>query len=65
MHGGICAIVQLLLTGLLTHWGQVMHIWVIGSDNGLTPGRRQAIMWTNAVILLMRTLGTKFFEILF
>ena len=26
-----------------------------GSDNGLSPGRRQAIIWTNAGILLRRT----------
>ena len=31
---------------------------IIGSDNGLAPGRRQAIIWTNAVILLIQTLGT-------
>ena len=42
----------------LTHWGWVMHICVskltiIGSDNGLSPGRRQAIIWTNAGILLI------------
>ena len=53
----------------LTHWGPVTHICVskvtiIGSDNGLSPGRRQAIIWTNAGILLIRTLGTKFSEIL-
>ena len=46
----------------LTHWGRVTHICVIkltiiGSDNGLSPGRRQAIIWTNAGILLIRTLG--------
>ena len=39
----------------LTHWGRVTHICVgtntnIGSDNGLSPGRRQAIIWTNAGI---------------
>ena len=39
------------------HWGRVTHICVgkltvIDSDNGLSPGRRQAIIWTNAVILL-------------
>ena len=33
----------------LTHWGRVMLIYVsnqtiIGSDNGLSPGRRQAII---------------------
>ena len=49
----------------LTHWGRVTHICVskltiIGSDNGLSPGRRQAIIWTNAGILLIRTLRTNF-----
>ena len=39
---------------LLTHWGRVTHICVgnltiIVSDNGLSPGRHQAIIWTNAV----------------
>ena len=37
---------------------------IIGSDNGLSPGRRQAIIWTNAGILLIWTLGTNFSEIL-
>ena len=35
----------------------------IGSDNGLSPGRRQAIIWTNAGILLIGLLGTNFSEI--
>ena len=53
----------------LTHWGRVTHICVsklaiIGSDNGLSPGRRQAIIWTNTGILLIRTLGINFSEIL-
>ena len=53
----------------LTHWGRVTHIYVskltiIGSDNGLSPGRRQAIIWTNAGILLIRPLETNFNEIL-
>ena len=53
----------------LTHWGRVTHICVskltiIGSDNGLSPGRRQAIIWTNVGILLIRTLGTNFSEML-
>ena len=43
----------------LTHWGRVTHICVgkltiIGPDNGLSPGRRQAIIWTYAGILLIR-----------
>ena len=54
---------------VLTHWGRVTHICVgnltiIGSDNGLSPGRRQAIIWTNAGILLIGPLGTNFSEIL-
>ena len=53
----------------LNHWGRVTHLCVskliiIGSDNGLSPGRRQAIVWTNVWILLIRTLGTNFSEIL-
>ena len=53
---------------LLTHWGRVTHICVgnltiIASDNGLSPGRRQAIIWTNAGILLIWPLGTNFGEI--
>ena len=53
----------------LTHWGRVTHVWVgnitiIGSDNGLSPGRRQAIIWTNVGILLIGTLGTNFSEML-
>ena len=54
---------------LLTHWGQLTPICVvkqtiIGSDNGLSPERRQAIIWTNAGILLIGPLGTNFSEIL-
>ena len=36
----------------------------IGSDNGLSPGRRQAISQTYAGILLIEPLGTNFSEIL-
>ena len=36
---------------------------IIGSDNGLSPGWRQAIIWTNAGILFIRPLGTNFSEI--
>ena len=53
----------------LTHWGRVTHICVayltiIASDNGLSPSRCKAIVWTNARILLIRPLGTNFSEIL-
>ena len=52
----------------LTHWGWVMHICVsrltiIGSDNGLSPGQCQAIIWTNAAIVLIWPVGTNFSEI--
>ena len=54
---------------LLTHWGRVTHICVgkltiTGSDNGSSTGRCQAIIWTNAWILLIGPLGTNFSEIL-
>ena len=53
----------------LIHWDRVTHICVsklssIGSDNGLSPGRRQAIVWTNAGILFIGPLETNFSEIL-
>ena len=52
----------------LTHWGRVTYICVskltiIGSDYGLSPDRRQAIIWTNAGLLLIGPLGTNFSEI--
>ena len=42
----------------------VNRLTIIGSDNGLSPGRRQAIIWTNAGILLIGPLATNFNEIL-
>ena len=42
----------------------VGNLAIIGSDNGLSPGRRQAIIWTNAGILSIGPLGTNFSEIL-
>ena len=53
----------------LTHWGRMTHICVsnltiIGSDNGLSPERRQAVIWTNDGILLIGPLGTNCSEIL-
>ena len=51
------------------HWGQVTHICIskltiIGSDNGLSPGWRQAIISTIVGILLIGPWGTNFSEIL-
>ena len=56
----------------LTHCGWMMHIHVyasvnytiIGSDNGLSPGQHQAIIWINFRILLTGPLRTNFSEIL-
>ena len=42
----------------------VAKLTIIGSDNGLSPDRRQAIIWTNDGILLIEPLGTNFSEIL-
>ena len=42
----------------------VDNLTIIDSDNGLPPGQRQAIIWTNDGILLFEHLGTNFREIL-
>ena len=42
----------------------VSKVTIIESDDGLSRGQRQAIIWTNAEILLIRTLGTNLTEIL-
>ena len=66
----VCAQFQRWLSyTIVASWGRVKHICFgkltnIGSDNGLPPGRRQAIIWTNAAILLIGPLGTNFSEIL-
>ena len=59
----------IVFTYSLSHWSRVTHICVgnltiIGSDNGLSPVRPQAIIWTSAGILLVGPLGTNFSEIL-
>ena len=54
---------------VLTHSGRLTHICVgnltvSGSNSGLSPGRQQAIIWTNAGILLIGQLGTNVSDIL-
>ena len=49
---------ELLPVVRLIHWGRVEHTYVgnltiISSDNGLSPDQRQAIILTNAGILLI------------
>ena len=41
----------------------VSKLTIIGSDNGLAPGRHQAIIWTNDGILLIWPLRTNSSEI--
>ena len=63
-----CILSAIIITlTVLTHWGRVTHICVskitiIGSDNGLSPDRRQAIIWTNAELLSIGPLRTYFNE---
>ena len=42
----------------------VAELTIIGSDNGLSPGQLQAIIWINAGILIIGPLGTNFSDIL-
>ena len=61
----LCCILRCIT---LTQWARVTHICVsklaiMGSNNGLSPDQRQAIIWTNAGILLIQTLETNFSEI--
>ena len=49
----------------LTNWGWVTHICVskltiFGSDNGLSPGLHQVIIWSNVAISLIWPPGTRF-----
>ena len=58
-----------ILIDTLIHWCRLTHICVgnltiISSNNGLSHRRHQAIIWTNAGILLIGPLGTKFSAIL-
>ena len=54
----------ILCRAYLIHWDRVTDIWVrklpiICSDNGLSPGRRQAIIWNNYGIFLIGHLVKK------
>ena len=42
----------------------VGNLTIIGPDNGLSPGQCQAIIWTNAGMLLIGLCGTNFSDIL-
>ena len=64
------AIVKQILRNIRQHmyrWALIIEaewcITIIGLDDGLSPGRPQAIIWTNAGILLIGPLGTNLEEI--
>ena len=63
----VCKVVCILYT-VFSHLTYepicVSKLTIIVSDNGLSPGRRQAIIWTNAGILLIGPSGTNFNEML-
>ena len=48
----------------MTHICVIKLAAIIGSDNGLSPGRRHAIICTNVAISLIRTLVIDFSDIL-
>ena len=61
--------IKLISSLALTHWVPVMNICIskltiIESDNDLSLGQCQAIIWTNAGILLIQIMGAHFGEIL-
>ena len=55
------------MTAQIIHESRVTHIcvsklYIIGSDNGVSPGRRHDITWNSAGILSTGKLETKFSE---
>ena len=67
MHWYLNEIIQIVLHEYVVN--SLRHLCdskltIIGPDNGLSPGRRQAIIWTKDEILLIGPLGTNFSEIL-
>ena len=69
LHKPECIVTTNPDRSVLAHWGRVTHICVgklsiLGSNNGLSPGRRQAIIWTKDKILSIGPLGTNFSKIL-
>ena len=63
IHGFMCHVITHPCSNFnssLTHLSLVLHIYIevnlvsIGLDNGLSPIRHQAIIWTNATLLFLR-----------
>ena len=59
----IYAVTYKSLNSLRPSDAYMRQLIIIDLDKGLLPGRRQAIIWTNAEILLIWTRGTNFCEI--
>ena len=57
----LCALTIVFVRVQLTHSGRVTHMCV--KKLGMSPGRCQAIIWINAVILFVALLGTNFSDI--
>ena len=55
-QGPVCGILRELISPLCRIYASVNRV-SIGSDNGLSPIRRQAIIYTNAVVLSIGPLG--------
>ena len=60
-------VIMMLATFVLTHWLRPSEAYasLVQIDNGLSPGRCQAIIVNNAAILLIGSLGMKSNETLF
>ena len=56
--------IYIIINSLRPSDAYIRNLTIIGSDNGLSPWRRQAIIWTNDGILSIGPLGTNFSEIL-
>ena len=56
-HTFLLRYIKLCLNALRPSDAYMRKLTIIGSDNGLSHGRHQAIIWTDAVILLIKPLG--------
>ena len=59
----VCSKIKHYLTEAEWRIYALVNYTINGSGNGLSPGRRQAIIWTNDGILLTGPLGTNLIEI--
>ena len=62
-HQSLCVVQQSIMEAEWRIYDASLNYTIMGSDNGSSPGRRQAIIWTNAGISI-GPLGTNFSEII-